>query len=330
MQGFPHKGTCKDKRAKKSMADEIFAYLHKVRTEDDDALQDIPTSDGGEQSPGSRSMAGLLFKKDKPVERYIQDRPNITFTAMMPKSASVKSTVKDAGEGLLSRIGKIKLSDIDDTIKDLTGSPLVRAGALGILGSGAIYAAYPWLDKPDPIYSEMYGGDKAYETRRKWITALTGIGLTGLGIYSSIHPNIKDSWYRYIPKKQGEYTPFSNIRKGASMLGPADFVPLGFAQKAVMDSPSMSLDNKFRAMQMLNAIPGGPGTPVTSTDIVSTAVNTGASANGYPLGRATVGAVADSLLTYAGAKAFGADNPGGLAAKVGLGSLGIRLIGSMF
>jgi hypothetical protein len=329
MQGFPHKGTGNNKRAKKSMADEIFAYLHKVRTEDENYLQSSDERSEN-QFPGSHSTAGFLFNKDKPVARYIPDRPNITFTSTMPKSASIKSNIKNTSESLLSSIGKIKLSDVDDAVKGLTGSPLVRAGALGLLGASALYAAYPWLDKPDPVYSEMYGGDRAYDARRKRLTTLTGVGLTSLGLCSSIHPNIKDSWYRSLPKKHGESTPFSNIRKGASMLGPADFVPLGFAQKAVMESPTMSLDNKFRAVQMLNAIPGGPETPITSTDIVSAAVNTGASAGGYPLGRATVGAVADSLLTYAGAKAFGADNPGSLAAKVGLGSLGIRLIGSMF
>lgn len=322
MRGAPNKNTYAGKSKEKSIADQIFEYLHKVRTEDED-INYSEVSDRGDEYPGSRSAAGSLFGSNKPVEKRIPDRPNITFTSVMPKQSSALTTkATDKAGGFLKSIGDIKIGDIDDTIRELTGSPLIRSGALGLLGAGALYALYPWLDKPDPVYSKLYGGDRAYNTRRNWLTALTGIGLTGLGIYASSHPNIKGSWYKYLPKKDG-------MRKNNSMLGPADFVPIGFAQQAVMDNPNMTLDNKYRAISMLNSM-GGPNTPVSSPDIVSAAVNTGASAHGYPVGRATVGAIADSLLTYAGAKAFGASDPGGLAAKVGLGSLGVRLLGSMF
>lgn len=327
MRGFRNQGSAVDSAVPRSKADEIFAYLHKVRSQDGDIAQ--PEEEVQDQKPGSRSAVGRLFGYEKPVQKKIPDRPNITFTSVMPKKSSAKAKASEKAEGLMAGIGNISLGKIDDTIRKYTGSPLVRAGALGLLGAGAIYAAYPWLDEPDPVYSTMYGGDKAYNTRRNWVTALTGIGLASLGIYASKHPNIKSSWYKYLPKKN-ERIPLKDIQKTASMLGPADFVPLGFAQKAVMESPTMSLDNKYRAVQMLNAIPGGYNTPVTATDIVSSAINTGASSAGYPVGRATVGAVADALMTYAGAKAFGSDNPGGLAAKVGLGSLGLRLVGSLF
>lgn len=308
----------------RNKADEIFAYLHKVRVEDDPELSGISEDEDKEYgSPGEKSMAGVLFRADEPVARRIPDKPNITFTSVMPKKSSASKA-----KNILARIGGIKLGDVDDAIRDITGSPLIRAGALGLLSAGAIYAAYPWLDEPDPRYSALYGGDKAYNTRRDWVTGLTGLGMMGLGIYASKHPNIADSWYRYLPKK--DPVPVSSIRKGASMLGPADFVPLGFAQQAIMNSPEMSLDNKYRAVSMLNAIPGGPQTPINSTDIVSAAVNTGSSANGYPLGRAAVGAVADALIGYTVASALGSKNPSRGAALVGLGSFGLNLLKQAF
>jgi hypothetical protein len=239
---------------------------------------------------------------------------------MMPKQSSAGKK----SSGILEALGNINLSDINDGVRAITGSPLVRSGALGLLSAGAMYAAYPFLDKPDPLYSKLYGGDQSYNKRRNWVTGLTGLGILAASIAADSHSQIPGAWYKYLPKKA------SALRKKSSMLGPADFIPIGFAQQAVMDSPTMTLDNKYRAIQMLNAIPGGPNTPVNSTDIVSTAINTGSSANGYPLGRATVGAVADALLTYTGAKAFGSENPGSIAAKVGLTSLGLRALGQMF
>ena len=307
----------------KNKADEIFAYLHKVRMEDDPEFSELSEEDDSTYGlPGEKSMAGMLFREDKPVVRRIPDKPNITFTSMMPKKSSGDN------RSILQRLGSIKFSDVDDTIRDVTDSPLVRAGALGLLGGGAMYMLYPKLDKPDPTYSQLYGGDKAFDTRRKWVSGLTGLGLTALGVYASSHPDIASSWYRYTPKKDA--TPKAGITKISSMFGPAATVPLGFAQHAVMASPTMTAENKYKAMNMLNAIPGGAKTPITSTDIVSTAVATGASAGGYPIGRSTVGAVADALIAYTGAKAFGAKDPSGLATKVGLGSLGLRLVGQLF
>lgn len=281
----PYKRSSKDNKYK-NKADAIFSYLHKVRMGEDveglsdDTVQEYPRT---------------LFK-DKPVEKNIPDKPNITFTSVMPKKA----------DGVALGLGHI-----DDAVRAVTGSPLVLAGALGLAGAGGMYLAYPKIDPPDPTYSQYYGGDKDNEKRRRIVSALTGIGLTSIALAAAHHPEIKSSIFKYLPKK-------------ASMLGPVDFVPMGFAQQAVVDSPKMTLDNKYRALQMLSAIPGSPNTMINSTDIVSTAVNTGASSNGYPLGRATVGAIADSILTYAGAKAFGAENPGRLAAGVGLTSLGLR------
>lgn len=307
----------------RNKADEIFAYLHKVRIEDDPELSDISEDEDKEYgSPGEKSMAGFLFREDQPVARRIPDKPNITFTSVMPKKSS------EDNRGILARIGSIKLSDVDDTIRDFTGSPLVRAGALGLLGAGAMYALYPQFDEPDPTYSQLYGGDKAFDTRRKWVSGLTGAGIMALGAYASSHPDLVSSWYKYMPKRDAVKP--KGIPKISSMFGPVNTVPLGFAQHAVMSSPTMTPENKYKAMNMLNAIPGGAHTPVTSTDIVSTAVSTGASAGGYPIGRSTVGAVADALITYAGAKAFGAKDPSGIATKVGLGSLGLRLVGQLF
>jgi hypothetical protein len=314
----------------KSKADEIFEYLHKVRMEDEDTEYSDATTDSEEFSyPGSRSAVGKLFGGESPVARYIPDKPNITFTSMMPKKSAATPDTPKEDEGFLASIGRVKFSDIDDTVRNVTKSPLIRAGALGLLGAGAMYLAYPWLDSPDADRVAVYGKDEDHSKRRGWITAATAPAIMALAAYSSSHPNIKSSLYKYLPKND-EIIPYTGLKKNSSMLGPADFVPIGFAQKAVMDSPTMTLDNKYRAINMLNAIPGGPNTPVNSTDIVSTAVSTGSSAHGYPVGRATVGAVADALLTYAGASAFGVQNPGGLASKVGLGSLGLRLLGQSF
>ena len=307
----------------RNKADEIFAYLHKVRVEDDPELSDISEDEDKEYgSPGEKSMAGLLFREDKPVARRIPDKPNITFTSVMPKKSS------EDNRGILSRIGSIKLSDVDDTIRDFTGSPLVRAGALGLLGTGAMYALYPKFDEPDAEYSQLYGGDKAFDTRRNWVSGLTGASILALSLYAGAHPDIGSSWYKYTPKRDRVQP--TGMAKISSMFGPVDSVPLGFAQHAVLNSQTMTPENKYKAMNMLSAIPGGAQTPITSTDIVSVAVSTGASAEGYPIGRSTVGAVADALIAYTGAKAFGAKDPGGIATKVGLGSLGLRLVGQLF
>ena len=309
----------------KSKADEIFEYLHKVRMEDEDTeYSDAPTDSEEFSYPGSRSAVGKLFGGESPVARYIPDKPNITFTSMMPKKSS--GELKTKVSNLFESIGSIKLKDIDDKIRSVTGSPLVRAGALGLLSAGALYAAYPWLDSPDPRQEALYGEDEDYNYRRKLVTGLGGLGILGLSAYASTHPNIKSSWYKYIPKNN-ETIDYSGLRKNSSMLGPADFVPLGFAQQAIMDSPNMTLDNKYRAVSMLNAIPGGPNTPINSTDIVSSAISTGSSANGYPLGRVATKAVADALLTYTGAAAFGSERPGMHAARAGLISLGLGLMG---
>lgn len=318
-------------------SDEIFKYLNKVRKADRDQ-EDYSPEELNKKGKGRDLLADNTYSRNF-VDRlpYISSDSrafsptagaSIDYTGHIMPGNRLNKKIASSDQGVLERLGDIRLSDIDDAIGKYTINPIVQSLLVGGVSGLGMYAFAPTITK----YLSMVAGDKPRVNSRtgeiEWIspeerkkTALwAGIGL-GVGNLAR-HINYKNpslSDITSFPKKA------SSLKKLASMLGPVDYVPKSFAMGAVYNNPSLPDPLKFSTLGALNSIGGSGDRMINSTDMVTAGINSGFSGRtGLPVGRIAAAATADALAAYGVGSMFGVQSPGNLARNVGIGSAALR------
>lgn len=180
-------------------------------------------------------------------------------------------------------------------------SPLVGAGALGLLAGGIGYKLAPYIDR---ILSPKFGGGRYYddlsEDQRKKRKLLWGTGaglLTAMGFLST----------QYTPDR-----PWNGMKTYAPMTIPKhasfDGLRLDDCSRLIMSNDDLTREQKENSLRLLNSFDAPPQTVVTGNNLVGQAIGSGITA-------ATGAAV--GFLT---AKALGLPNPRSTAILGAVGS----------
>lgn len=258
-----------------------------------------------------------------------------------PKISNLLSDMsKEASEdGTKRHWSQYTLGETQDWIRKATlNNPLILGGLLAIPAGFAGWGLSKWLNPTDTkdmtaeaktYMDEMikYSGldqDKLTPAQRrdfarkavskarsnetkKHVFTGAGVGLGAWALNSLLHYDSRgtESLFKYLPKK-------------ASMLGPSPILPTEIVRDAVMYNDGLS---PWTKLQTINMLQSAPEPYVTSTDIVNTAVETGASAlANKPLGRIAVASAADYLLGTGIGSILGLSKPGRLGAILGIGT----------
>lgn len=248
-------------------------------------------------------------------------------------------TKKAAGEGSTSKNPfTMPISDLQDKVRAFTGNPAVLSAlmfapfALGgwglskwlnpvekkewgpeansefrrLLKERGLNAAKMDYEQRKELATEAVDNAQSKLNRRHLWTGL-GAGLLGAALNSALHYDGRglESLYKYLPKK-------------ASMLGPSPELPTDMVRDAVLYNDGL---DPWTKLQTINMLESAPEPMVSSTDIVNTAVGTGASAlANKPLGRIAISAAADYALGYGLGSVLGISRPDRLGAVFGIGT----------
>lgn len=161
-------------------------------------------------------------------------------------------------------------------------------------------------DQRKQLATEAVNNAQSKLNRRHLWTGL-GVGLLGAALNAGLHYDGRglESLYKYLPKK-------------ASMLGPSPELPTDMVRDAVLYNDGL---DPWTKLQTINMLQSAPEPMVSSTDIVNTAVETGASAlANKPLGRIAISAAADYALGYGLGSILGISRPDRLGAVFGIGT----------
>lgn len=314
------------------VGDELFSYLGKVRESDDPenidytSDADLPQDSDAPRMPGNGRTGTLTTRmghisSDKPA--YAGSSGLLGNITIMPRPMQRKHASMRKCSGVLSRLGKIKLSDISKfQYKMFGGNNALASAAYGGLAALGTYAAAPHLMRllfpQDPVGYDRKTGEPVYITPedRKYSSLAVGLGLAGMNLVKNI--NFKNFKWDQLWK----------MPKVASMLGPVDYVPTDFAMNAVALNPDIPDYLKYNTLNALGTI-NSPN--VSSTDMVNAGIRSGVSGStGLPVGRIAAAATADALTAYGIGKLIGSSDPSNFATATGVVSLLGRTIANSF
>lgn len=298
-------GKSADRKTSKRYDSALYRFVSKKQTDADN----IPVASQQTGNPEELKVSNLLSN--------------------MTKKATDKSS---------DSIFTMPISQLQDKVRDFTGNPAVLSALMFAPFALGGWGLSKWLN---PVEKKEWGPEATSEFRRlakargldlsrmdydqrkelateavdnaqsklnrRHLWTGLGAGLLGAALNSSLHYDGRglESLYKYLPKK-------------ASMLGPYPELPTDVVRDAVMRDPGLDQLTKLQTMNMLRS---APEPMVSSTDIVNTAVETGASAlANKPLGRIAVSAAADYALGYGLGSILGISRPDRLGAVFGIGT----------